>query len=155
MPRLPQAVAEKAQNSESRDFSAFEPGIYTVKLVEVDTSGSGNAGSYWTWKWEVQDEGPAKGRWLWDRTSLSENAAWKLKQLIITGMQFEITSDTDEMVGESCRVEVSRAPQEQGKNAGKMVNQIETYLPLSAADEAPATVGASAGGGSAESDPWS
>jgi hypothetical protein len=122
-----QAAAEEAKEG----YSLLPEGVYVVKLDEVDSTGQGDAGPYWTWIWKIVSDAsgqPTSGT-LWDRISLSPKAAFKVKQ-VFGAMGYTLDSDTDEMVGDECRVIVDQAEISSGKRRGEMGNNVVQYLPL-------------------------
>ena len=53
---------QKATEAAQDGFEPFDEGVYHIKLVDVDTARSGNAGPYWSWEFVVVEPGPAEGR---------------------------------------------------------------------------------------------
>lgn len=133
MPKLPQNVQTAAENAETGGGSApLEDGIYVLRLHSVDVTGSGPSGPYWTWEFRVVEgpDGPMNGRRrMWDRISLSEKAAWKLKEFY-TAMGFTLDSDTDEMLGEHVQAYIIQAPIQSGAKAGQVGNEISEYMEI-------------------------
>lgn len=146
MPKLPaktQQAAEKAEVGGGGN-APLEEGVYVLRLHGVDATGSGPAGPYWTFEYRVVEgpDGPQNGRRrLWDRISLSEKAAWRVKQLF-TAFGFTLDSDTDEMIGEHVKAYVIQEPIQSGNRAGQMGNSISEYLELPEDWEPPAAGGA-------------
>lgn len=160
MPKLPQATQQAAAEAESRDFSAFSPGIYPLQLTAVDVTkkGKDSGEPYWEWEFTVTSEAPAgaRGRKLWMNTSLSESSAWKVRE-VYDALGFTLESDTDEMIGDLCRGQVGTEIQAKGARAGQTVNTLDKLLPLHenaapANGQAAAKVSAQA---TASDDPWS
>ena len=133
MPKLPKAVQEAAENATSGGGSApLEEGVYVLRLAAVDATGEGPAGPYWTWEYRVVEgpDGAMNGRRrLWDRISLSDKAAWKVKE-VYTAFGFTLDSDTEEMIGEHVKAYVIQEPIQSGTRAGQMGNSIQEYLEL-------------------------
>lgn len=135
MPKLPKNIQQSAEEAEVNDFSALPAGTYLVKVREIDTAAKSAAGNpMWVWQYDVVD-GPeevddsarrSSGR-LWERTALTEAAAWKLKQ-IFTALGFTLDSDADELVGEFVRVVVIQEEIQSGNRKGQMGNTITSYL---------------------------
>lgn len=146
MPKLPKNVQDAAEAAEVGGSSApLDEGVYILRLHSIDTSGSGPAGPYWTWEYRVVEgpDGPMNGRKrLWDRISLSEKAAFRVKQ-VFTAFGFTLDSDTDELIGEHVKAYVIQEPIQSGNRAGQMGNSISEYLEL-ADDWEPAAAGAAA-----------
>ena len=132
MPKLSKEKAQRVADNESTGFEALPEGPYKVKLVEV-TTGEGQAGPYWTWKLEVVS-GDHKGRFLWNTTSLSDNADWKLKEAF-EAFGYTTDSDTDEIVGEECVAVVSQRIIERGARAGQTGNNVDSLRALDDDDE--------------------
>lgn len=135
MPKLPKNIQKSAEEAQVQDFSPLEAGTYLVKVREIDTAAKSAAQNpMWVWQFDVVD-GPEEldeserrdhGR-LWERTALTEAAAWKLKQ-IFTALGFTLDSDADEMVGEYVRVVVVQEEIQSGQRKGTMGNTIVSYL---------------------------
>jgi hypothetical protein len=129
MPKLPKKTQEAAAEAESGGFSALPEGKYLCVLEDVQTDGEGPKGPYWTWVWKVHpDNGSHDGRMLWDVISLSESAAWKVKQ-VFDALGFSLDSDTDELIGEMAVLAVTQRVIAKGKREGEMGNQVDLYLP--------------------------
>lgn len=128
MPKLPKARAEAVSNSESSSFEPLPESIYTVKLNNV-TVKEGDKGPYWSWELEVV-EGEFKTRRQWVNTSLSEAADWKLKE-VFDAFGYTADSDTDEMVGERCKIAVTQRVIEKGARAGETGNNVDRCIPIS------------------------
>lgn len=133
MPHLPQEVQEQAEAAEGSGFALLEPGPYVVRLADIDMTRSGPAGPGWSWEFDVieMEDGtpPARsGAKLWDYTSMSSKAAWKVKQVFEAfGVPLDI--DTDELIGELAVAVVSQQTQQKGKRQGQLVNNIEELRP--------------------------
>lgn len=154
MPKLPAAAQEAAESAESMSFDPIPDGVYTAKLTEVDDSvAPGPAGPQWKLTWEVTDE-EYKGRKLFERMSLSKAAAFKVKE-IYEALGYTLDSDTDEMIGDQCKLAVSIGIIEKGTRKGEKSNNIDRHMSLSNGGDSetsgPAAASAAAGG----SDPWS
>lgn len=132
MAKLPKKVAERVNQAEGKDFSLLPEGTYTGKLVEVDASKSGDAGPYWSWEFDLQDEG-YENRKLWVNTSLSEKADWKMKE-VFEAFGYDADTDTDELVGQEVLLIVSQRVIEKGKLKGQLGNNVDQCLPLDGGD---------------------
>lgn len=137
----------------SSDFDPVEDGIYHLRLLNVDDSRSGGAGPYWSWEFEVVEPGEFQGRKLWNNTSLSDSAAFKMKETYDAfGAEYDV--DTDDLCGQIVKGAVSTRTIEKGQRAGQIGNNIDRLMPpdedfdLEAAGVAPTAVG----GGSAADD---
>src|SRR5690606_16853317 len=87
------AVTEAAENS---DFEPMPAGRYIFKLVDVESK-DGQRAPYWSWQYECNEE-PYVGRKVWDNTSLSEKAAWRLGK-VFAAFEVPADTDTDELIG--------------------------------------------------------
>jgi hypothetical protein len=129
MPKLDTKTAAATAEQESQSFEALPARIYPVVLRSVEVRASKKDQSpYWVWELEVCDDDEHKGRKLWSNTSLKENALWKLNE-VFTAFGYTTDSDTDEIVGEKCRIAVSQRLIEQGSRSGEMGNNIDKHLP--------------------------
>jgi len=116
------------------DLSDFEPlpeGIYTVMIESYEERVSQNSGNpYISWTYVVIEPEEYSGRKLWDNTSLSPEARWRLGNLWkACGFESdgsEVDIDTDEMVGCTLKVLVTQAPSR--KDPLRNVNEIKRYL---------------------------
>lgn len=133
MAKLPKNVQTAAEKAETGGGSApLEEGIYILRIHSVDVTGSGPAGPYWTWEFRVVEgpDGPLNGnRRLWDRISLSEKAAFRVKNFY-EAVGFTFDSDTDEMMGEHVKAYVVQEVIQSGTRAGQMGNNIDEYIEL-------------------------
>lgn len=150
MAKLNKQMAKRTAEASS-GFEPIPDGAYHVRLVEVDSSREGNAGPYWSWEFDVVEPGDGLNRKLWNNTSLSEQALWKLQE---TFKAFGVPedTDTDEILGRVCKAIVSTRTIQQGQRKGELTNQIDRLVPKDEDFEAPEPAGAAAGGSSAEED---
>lgn len=138
MPKLSKVVAKKVDSAEEwgQGRQLLEEGRYAARLrkVEVREGESGRAGSWSWWLTKIHDEdGKGYGGTQFLNTSLSEKAFGRLKQ-VFNAFGYTSDSDTDEMLGEWVGIYVTQERQAQGKNAGKMRNEIQ-YVFEFVADE--------------------
>jgi hypothetical protein len=110
--------------------SSFEPlpdGVYHALLRDVDTTREGPKGPYWSWEFEVIDD-EFKGRRLWNNTSLSKEAAFKMNEAFTA---FGVTSDTDtdDLIGQVVKLQVSTRTIQEGSRKGEPANQIDRVKP--------------------------
>lgn len=135
MAKLPKAVAKRVNKAESSssDFEALPEGRYTAKLNDVDTTKEGAKGAYWSWEFEIVD-GEFKNRKLWVNTSLSEKADWKMKE-VFTAFGYDADTDTDELVGEQVRLQVSQRAIESGPKKGDIGNNVDRVMPVGDDDD--------------------
>ena len=139
MPQLNPQMAEKVEAAKD-GFEPLEPGIYVVQLKEDVEVKQGAKGLYWKWTFEVSEFGPARdgeepepqdgaGRRLWNNTSLSEAAFFKITE---TFAAFGVPTDTDteKLVGFKVRAQIAQVIIQQGTRKGQMSNEIQKLLPL-------------------------
>jgi hypothetical protein len=147
MPKLPAKVQENAEKADVGGGRApLEEGVYVLRLHSVDPTGKGPAGPYWTFEYRVVEgpDGPIGGnKRLWDRVSLSDAAAFRVRNLY-DSFGFTLDSDTDELIGEHVRAYVIQETIQSGSRAGQIGNTISEYMELPEEFEA-ATAGAAAG----------
>lgn len=141
MPALDRNTAEKVENAED-GFKPLDPGVYVVALLPGDGGKGddidvreGDKGIYWSWTFEIPEldaEGEPMahaGRRFWLNTSLSEAAFFRLKE-VFAAFGVPTNFNTKELLGRRVRLQLNQSVQQSGKNAGKLVNQIEHVLPL-------------------------
>lgn len=129
MPTLPQQAQEAAEQADSR--APLPEDTYVLRLRDVDGTKSGPSGAYWSWEFEVaHNRDPSlNGRRLWNSTSLSKKAAWKVKEAF-DAFDVPTSTDTDDLCGEMCLGIVVQEVIESGKRAGEMGNTITKLMPL-------------------------
>jgi hypothetical protein len=123
MAKLNQKLQKQTEKAESSGFEPIPDGAYHVKLRDVDTTRSGAKGPYWSWEFEIVDE-EFKGRRLWNNTSLSEAAAFKMKETF-EAFDVPLDTDTDELIGEVVKAVVSQRTIQEGQRKGEVANQID------------------------------
>jgi hypothetical protein len=128
MPKLDDAVAGEVEEAESMDFTPLKPGIYACKLLEVEVK-EGQKAPYWNWKYEVLEGQPNEGRFLWNVTSLSPKAAFKLKETF-EAFGVPANTDTDELCGCVVNLQVDQRTIQSGAKAGQTGNQVAQVLPF-------------------------
>lgn len=123
MAKLNQTMASKVESAEGGSFEPLPVGAYHVRLRDVDAGRQGPAGPYWSWEFEVVDEGPWAQRRLWTNTSLSEAAMFKMKE---TFGAFGVApdTDTDELLGRVVKAMVGQRTIQQGERKGELTNEI-------------------------------
>jgi hypothetical protein len=110
--------------------SSFEPlpdGVYHALLRDVDTTREGPKGPYWSWEFEVIDD-EFKGRRLWNNTSLSKEAAFKMNETF-TAFGTSADTDTDDLIGQVVKLQVSQRTIQEGTRKGEIANQIDRVKP--------------------------
>lgn len=138
MAKLNKKLQTQTEKAESSGFEAIPDGAYHVKLRDVDTTREGKKGPYWSWEFEIIDE-EFKGRRLWNNTSLSEAAAFKMKETF-EAFGVSLDTDTDELIGEVVKAVVSQRTIQEGTRKGEVANQIDRLK--KADDDILASVGA-------------
>jgi hypothetical protein len=136
MAKLDPEHQEQTANASS-GFAPVPAGTYHLRLREVDPENEGPAGPYWKWEFEILDDidyewevdgemAPqnTKGSRLWNNTSLSKQAAFKMKETY-DAFGAELDADTDDMCGAIVRAEVSQQTIQGGARKGQIGNQID------------------------------
>lgn len=80
--------SSRKRSDVSVDFSGVESGGFSVpddeyllEVVSIEEKESKEGNPYLAWKWKIA-EGPFKGATLYDNTSLTQKALWRLKMLL-------------------------------------------------------------------------
>lgn len=135
MAKLDADAARKVAEAESTG-GVMEEGIQVTTLIEVQTEDKngkplvGPKGPYWIWVFKNPADAPRYAGWQhWLRTSLSEAAAFKMKE-VFEAFGVPTDTDTDELIGRSVRVAVGQYTKQEGPNAGQLGNSVESVLPL-------------------------
>ncbi len=130
MPKMNKTNA-KAASDAADEGGSFEPmldGRYICKLVECEAK-EGKTAPYWSWQYEVNEEGEFLGRKLWDNTSLSEKALWRVGQ-VFAAFEVPADTDTDELIGREVAIIVGHETAQAGKRQGQLVNVVVRLEPL-------------------------
>lgn len=127
MAKLNKQLQKQTKDAESSGFEPLPDGVYHAKLRDVDTTKAGNKGPYWSWEFEVIDE-EFKGRRLWNNTSLSAAAAFKMKETF-EAFGCDVDTDTDELIGQPVKVVVSQRVIQDGARKGEISNQVDRLKP--------------------------
>jgi hypothetical protein len=141
MAQLDKDKAEEAKTA-STGFAPLPDGVYHFALKDVDPSRSGKKGPYWSWEFECIEEGTVeivdekskegtreiklKGRRMWNNTSLA--SMWSFKQTF-DAFGKPTDTDTDEILGEPCRLVLSTRTIAEGTRKGELANQVDRVLP--------------------------
>lgn len=139
MAKLTPDLQEGVKNAQSSGFDPLPDGAYHLRLRDVDTTKSGEKGPYWSWEFEIIDDFEwtpedaktpqnAKGRRLWNNTSLSEKAFFKMKETF-DAFGVDVDTDTDELIGKVVKGQVSQRTIQQGARKGELANQIDRLKP--------------------------
>ena len=115
------------------DFPTPDAGIYTVEILDVNEEESKNKNPMLAWTFEIIDEDSEfYGSRIWDRTVLTKNALWKLRNLLeSTGFQFpedndklaDMELDFESFVGKTARVKTGTY-----EYNGETKAEVEEYL---------------------------
>lgn len=142
MPKLTNDQAKKANEAESTG-GVMEDGIYIMRLVKVEANSAKN---YWKWTFKVpedttQEEAKRYKNWnQWVYTSLSDDAAWKMRETF-EAFGKATDTDTDELLGGLVRAQVKRGTIQDGDRAGEPTAKIVKLMPLDPAAAASASNG--------------
>lgn len=163
MPKLTKKVQKAAAAAPipSGSFEPLEPGRYVGELtkVEAKTSQAGNP----VWNVEFSNitalDGTTQPGRLWYNLNMPQDEMpedyqpaltesqrenkWEKYQGMVNGrlhgffeaFSYTVDSDTDEMIGERCVLEVGVQTIQRGARAGQLGNQVNNVLPLSEAGE--------------------
>jgi len=133
MPKLDKAKAKATGEAEST-FGPLDEGVYLGTLAEVTSGNEGPKGEYWIWRFEdlinVDTDEKAPGN-LWLNTSLSADAAWKMKE-VFDAFGVKPDTDTDTLLGEQVQLAVEQRVIEKGPRKGSLGNDIVQVLAVGA-----------------------
>jgi len=145
MPKLTKAAAKAVDQVESTSFAPYDPGLYVVVLEEVQAGPElqGPAGPYWKAICSVESTYPdleeaRKGK-TFDNLSLSDAAAWKMKQFF-EAFGVPADTDTDEMIGHKVVQRLGITTIQKGPRAGEDTTDVVewcTYEAEAVGDEDP------------------
>lgn len=133
MPKLTSDQAQSVEEAESREFELLDIGTYLGALNAV-TEEPGKEFTYWVWEFVLV--GDAEGNdlentaKLWENTSLSPKAAFRLKAMF-EAFEVPADTDTDELLGRYVWIDVGQEVQKEGKNQGKLRNVFLSASPAS------------------------
>lgn len=162
MPKLAAKVRKKVEKAKavSSDFEPLSPGKYvgTLSAVEAKDSSAGNA----MWAIEFEDihdlDGERQPGRQWMNLMLPQDVmpedykpksgkkspkdAWEAYQAMTEGrikqffeaFGFTVDSDTDEMIGEKCVLQIGIRTIQNGPKAGQKSNQVNGVAPLDSID---------------------
>lgn len=128
MAKLNKELQEQTDKAESSGFEPLPDGVYHLRLMDVDTTREGPKGPYWSWEFDVVENEQFKGRKLWNNTSLSESAAFKMKETY-EAFGVPLDTDTDDMLGMVVKAQVSQRTIQSGSRQGDLGNQIDRLKP--------------------------
>ena len=135
MPKLNTEAAAAATEAaeDGGSYEAVPDGRYICKLIDVEAK-EGKTAPYWNWSYEINEE-PYVGRRLWDNTSLSEKARWRLGQ-VFAAFEVAADTDTDELIGREVAIVVGSETAQAGKRQGELVNVVKRLEPLTEEEKA-------------------
>lgn len=127
MPQLNETYASGI-DEEPQAVGVLEPGVYEAVLVEV-VAKPGKVAPLWSWRYEVAPGQVGEGRTMFNNTSLSEEARWKMAE---TFQAFGVpaNTNTDRLLGQRVKLLVAKVIAQQGKRQGMFVNQIQEVMPV-------------------------
>jgi hypothetical protein len=126
MPKLNQKTAKAAEGAaEDGGPGPMPEGRYICRLLEVNAKDASapDKAPYWSWQYAVNEEGDFFDRKLWDNTSLSEAAQWRLGA-VFAAFEVPADTDTDELIGREVAIIVGQETAQRGKMLGKLVNVV-------------------------------
>lgn len=128
MAKLNKQMQKQTESAESSGFEPIPDGSYHLRLRDVDATREGPAGPYWSWEFEIVEEGPHKNRRLWVNTSLSEKAAFKMKETF-EAFGASLDTDTDDLMGQVVKGVVTQRVIQEGNRKGEITNDIARLKP--------------------------
>ncbi len=129
MPKLGDEQTKAVNEAESTGGGLIEDGVYEMVLMNVEEK-PGSEYPYWNWTFVFPEDAPRYKKWrAWEKTSLSPASAWRLKAAFEA---FGVTpdTDTDELVGRRCLVQIGSETAQAGAKKGDLVNVVKALLPL-------------------------
>ena len=141
MPKLDRETAKAVHEAEGSAYTLLDEDEYLVKLdkVAIADKPDKNGNTYWIWTFTVisgQMTGDKfKGKQLGTNTGFSENQLWFAK-MVFDAFEVNPNVDTDTLLGKEVKALVGQREIQQGRNKGKMSNDVQTLLPASASAEA-------------------
>jgi len=143
MPKLNAKQTKELKKAASENsFEPLDDGVYHARLLEcVRSEQPGNSGfHYWKWKFAVVEE-PYVNRQLFTNTSESPAAAFKMEEAY-DAFDSEFGSDTDELLGQVCKLVISQKTIQEGDKKGEIGNEIIRIASADEDYEVPETAGA-------------
>lgn len=137
----------KLKDVEGTEFPLLPVGVYDCVVAHVEKR-EGPKGPYFNWQYEII-KGPYSGRKLFDITSLSKPALWKLKKTLVAILgegshelevlsNFEVDGDSFAMNIQTCiekRCKLYVEHEESTKVKGKMVENVEDIYPAQSGEQ--------------------
>lgn len=123
---------------EGTGFSPIDSGRYRATVFEISREVSKNSGKpYLKWCFQICDGEPFAGRRLWDNTSLSDNAKWRLVQVLkacgIDVPKGHLQLNPNDLLGKELIIMVGLEPDEYANDRDgtddQMRNVIKSFAP--------------------------
>lgn len=132
MPKLNKKQAKQAAEAEDLQM-LVDPGPYACVLNKVETK-TGQAGEYWEWEFSIQEDADGNkidgGPRIWENTSLSEKAIFRVKQMF-EAFEVPMDTDTDDLCGTWIGINVGQEVAKQGSRQGQLRNIFLSAFPIS------------------------
>lgn len=130
MPKLTKKQAKAVDNSDS-EFPLLDAGLYWLVLNKV-VEKKGQQAPYWEWEFSIvtNEDGEdlqSAGR-IWENTSLSEKAQWRLKSMF-DAFGVPTDTDTEDLIGHGIWANIGQEIQQEGARKGQMVNTFLSAIP--------------------------
>lgn len=147
MPKLDtntaQRVQKGAENADSGDYEPLPEGMYrlslrsvTVKTLETSKEPKLVGCPMWVWEFEIPEGEENSGRRFWTQRILPADNGYQHADFMMAKFAepFEalggtVDTDTDDLLGNTCRGFVIQQVAEKGKRAGQTTNSLEDLLP--------------------------
>ena len=123
---------------EGTGFSSIDSGRYRATVFEISREVGKNSGKpYLKWCFQICDGEPFAGRRLWDNTSLSDNAKWRLVQVLkacgIDIPKGHLQLNPNDLLGKELIIMVGLEPDEYANDRDgtddQMRNVIKSFAP--------------------------
>lgn len=138
-----QRVQQGAEDADSGDREPLPEGTYrlslrsvTVKTLETSREPKLVGCPMWVWEFEIPEGEEHSGRRFWTQRILPADNGYQHANFMLLKFAepFEalggtVESDTDELLGRTCRGFVTQTVAEKGKRAGQVTNSLEDLLP--------------------------
>lgn len=122
MAKLNKKKAGEAENTENA-FEVIDACVTHARLMNVDTSKSGQAGPYWSWEFQGVEDGPALNRRFWNNTTLAEGKMFGLK-MTFDAFGVPTDTDTDDLCGRIVKLTIGVRTIQSGSREGELANSI-------------------------------
>lgn len=127
MPKLNKKLTKEVEAQEGGNFTPLPAGVYHARLKDVQVRDSKSSDSqYWAWEFECVDDDYSNRR-LWVNTSLLPQAQFKLKE-VFTAFGVDADTDTDELIGEIVRLQVTETTIQAGEKKGQPTNEVKRVI---------------------------